>query len=128
MLRLPWSLTSRRYTRSLASILVCRFMLSLRQFDASVVSATESGAGSQAPDHMASTVLQFGAEPSDTLPSFIASFAHPVHVDKEISEDDSDPSSLGDDSEWREMGVVASASGKETLSQGSTLGQSYAPK
>lgn len=61
-------------------------MLSLRQFDASVVSATESGADSQAPDHMASTVLQFGAQPSATLPAFIASFAHPVHLDWSPSE------------------------------------------
>ena len=34
-----------------------------------------------------STVLQFGAQPSTSLPSIIASFAHPIHVDPSLLED-----------------------------------------
>ena len=51
-------------------------MLSLRQFDSSLGSAT----GPQLREHAASTVLQFGAHPSDSLPASIASFAHPVSI------------------------------------------------
>ncbi|KAI1782329.1 hypothetical protein LXA43DRAFT_1187693 [Ganoderma leucocontextum] len=78
----------------IASILTCHFMLSLRQFDNQ--------------EHTASTVLQFGARPSDSLPAFIASFAYPVHVDSALSQ--TDPDAIVDDgSEWREMDVVAPA-------------------
>ncbi len=58
-------------------------MLSLRQFDAMVASgATNSGIGTQGQEHTYSVpVLQFAAQASDSLPSFLASFAHPVHVE-----------------------------------------------
>ena len=36
--------------------------------------------------HTASAVLEFGAQPSTSLPPFIASFAHPIHVDPPLSE------------------------------------------
>ena len=39
---------------------------------------------------MADTVLEFGAQPSDSLPATIASFAHPVHVDTILAEMDQD--------------------------------------
>ncbi|PIL32878.1 hypothetical protein GSI_04996 [Ganoderma sinense ZZ0214-1] len=84
-------------TGSITSILVCRFILSLRRFDSGSSSevdtsdvriewlqATSSGLQRQLRGHMASTstgVLQFAALPSETLPAFIASFGHPVHVD-----------------------------------------------
>ncbi|KAI1786608.1 hypothetical protein LXA43DRAFT_48708 [Ganoderma leucocontextum] len=91
----------------ITSILVCHFMLSLRQFDSNMVANATSGTGSESRDHTMLTVLQFGARPSESLPSFIASFAHPVHVDWSLSETDSD--GLGDDDglEWREMDKVA---------------------
>ncbi len=94
-------LTNRR-ARSITSILTCHFMLSLREFD----SATRDSA--TASRHMASTVLQFGAQPSDSLPSFIASFAHPVHSIEmaALSEKDAD-APVDDGPEWREMEVVA---------------------
>ncbi|KAI1784502.1 hypothetical protein LXA43DRAFT_210190 [Ganoderma leucocontextum] len=86
----------------ITSILTCRFMLSLRQLDSSTASGTYSRPGSRVRDHAASTVLRFAAQPSDSLPSFIASFAHPVHVDSSLSE--TDPDEIVDDgSEWREM-------------------------
>lgn len=86
----------------ITSILTCHFMLSLREFD----SATRDSA--TASRHMASTVLQFGAQPSDSLPSFIASFAHPVHSIEmaALSEKDAD-APVDDGPEWREMEVVA---------------------
>ncbi|KAI1783113.1 hypothetical protein LXA43DRAFT_1067939 [Ganoderma leucocontextum] len=92
----------------ITSILTCRFMLSLRQFDSSSTAfPTLSVPGSQVREHTASAdVLQFAAQPSDTLPSFIASFAHPVHVDSALSE--TDPAEIFDDgSEWGEIDVVA---------------------
>ncbi|KAM5543652.1 hypothetical protein V8D89_002903 [Ganoderma adspersum] len=78
---------------SITSIIVCRFMLSLRQFDASIAYATRSGIGSDSPvrEHTAgSIVLQFAAQPADSLPPFLSSFAHPIHVDSDLSETDSD--------------------------------------
>ena len=62
----------------MTSILTCHFMLSLRQFDSAIVTATGVRG-----EHAVSSVLQFGAQPSDSLPGFIASFAHPVHLDSE---------------------------------------------
>ena len=77
------SLTKHYRRRSITSILVCRFMLSLREFDATKASRTISIPdlqGSQVLEHAGSTFLQFAAEPSHSLPAFIASFANPVHV------------------------------------------------
>ncbi len=89
------------FARSLASILVCRFMLALRQFDSSNASATDSGT-SPIRDDTASTVLRFGAQPSESLPAF---FAHPVHVDWSLSE--TEPDAIADDrSEWRDLDVA----------------------
>ncbi|PIL32835.1 hypothetical protein GSI_04952 [Ganoderma sinense ZZ0214-1] len=99
----------------LSSILVCRFMLSLRRFDASIVSATNSGIGSRVRDHTASTLLQFGAQPSESLPAFITSFAHPVHVDWSLSEAEAD-AIVDDGSESREMDAMATR--LETLPSG----------
>ncbi|KAI1788433.1 hypothetical protein LXA43DRAFT_637518 [Ganoderma leucocontextum] len=45
----------------LASILTCHFMLSLRQFDSTITSMNDSGLGPRVREHMASTVLEFGA-------------------------------------------------------------------
>ncbi|KAM5545067.1 hypothetical protein V8D89_001178 [Ganoderma adspersum] len=68
----------------IVSILVCRFMLSIRAFDSTLSSmATLPGIPSE---NAASMVLPFGAQPSDSLPAFISSFAHPVHVDSPLSE------------------------------------------
>ena len=68
--------------RRITSILVCHFMLYLREFDSNV-SATFSLPeiqGSQIREHVGSTFLEFSASPSHNLPTFIASFANPVHV------------------------------------------------
>ena len=62
-------------------------MLSLRRFDSAIGSATCS---EMVREHMASTVLEFSARPNDSLPALIASFAHPVHVDSELFDADSD--------------------------------------
>ncbi|PIL26898.1 hypothetical protein GSI_10036 [Ganoderma sinense ZZ0214-1] len=69
-----------------SSVLTCRFMLSLRQFDSAVADATDSGLGPQLQEHMAGSMLQFGAQPSDSLPASIASFANPVHVGDSLFE------------------------------------------
>ena len=63
-------------------------MLSLRQFDHDMASATNSvvTTGAREPD----MVLEFGAQSSATLPSFLASFAHPVHVASGLSEVETD--------------------------------------
>ena len=101
-----------------SSILVCRFMLALRRFDTSAMSTTHLGPSSESRvrDHgTASTVLQFAAQPSASLPTFIASFAQPVHVDSSLSGGDSD-----DEYEWREMDVVPSGPAPETPSYENT--------
>lgn len=59
-------------------------MLSLREFDSKIVSVKTPILGSQLREHMASAMLEFKAQPSTSLPSFIASFSHPVHVDSEM--------------------------------------------
>ena len=82
----PWLLMD-RFEISIASILTCRFMLSLRQFESTIHSATFSGPEPQLREHMASKVLPFGARPGGNLPTFIASFSHPVHVESDLSED-----------------------------------------
>ncbi|PIL32819.1 hypothetical protein GSI_04936 [Ganoderma sinense ZZ0214-1] len=92
-------------------------MISLRQFDSSIAPVpTFSMAASRVREYTASTVLQFAAQPSDTLPSFIASFAHPIHVDSILSDADSDATfaSESDGSEWREMDGIAPNRGLET--------------
>ncbi|KAI1786610.1 hypothetical protein LXA43DRAFT_1099008 [Ganoderma leucocontextum] len=86
----------------ITSILTCHFMLSLRKFDSTIASSTHSGPGSRVQEHMAfADVLQFAAQPSNTLPSFIASFAHPVHVDSALSEADSDEIVEDGSESWR---------------------------
>ncbi|KAI1784398.1 hypothetical protein LXA43DRAFT_1123642, partial [Ganoderma leucocontextum] len=93
----------------ITSILICRFMLSLRQFDSSPASVTyhDSEMGSRVREHTASRdILHFAAQPSDSLPAFIASFAGPVHVGSAMSE--TDPDAIDDDgAEWQEMDVMA---------------------
>ena len=64
--------------------------------------------GSQLREHMASAVLEFGAQPSTSLPSFIASFAHPVHVESVLSEMEPGES-IDDESERHEADVVEPA-------------------
>ncbi|PIL32832.1 hypothetical protein GSI_04949 [Ganoderma sinense ZZ0214-1] len=94
----------------ITSILTCHFMLSLREFDSTAMSAgTTTFAESRDGDPgMAMTMLQFGAQPSESLPSFIASFAHPVHVETALFESETDSDTPVDDGcEWREMDVVA---------------------
>ncbi|KAM5543380.1 hypothetical protein V8D89_002965 [Ganoderma adspersum] len=93
----------------IASILICHFMLSLPQFDSNAAFAADSGAGSRIRDHMASTGLQFGVQPSELLPAFIVSFAHPVHVDWSLSE--TEPGTIvNNGSERQEMDVMATES------------------
>lgn len=79
------------HEHSLASILTCRFMISLRQFDSTIANATHSELGSsRVRELVASTVLQFGAQPSDSLPAAISSFAHPIHIDESLFDVDPD--------------------------------------
>ncbi len=102
----PLCFLTHRHECRVTSILTCRFMLSLRQFDSTVASATYSGMGSRVREHMASTVLEFGAQPSDSLPALISSFAHPVHVDESLFE--MDPDYIAEDGpEGREIDVDA---------------------
>ena len=68
----------------MTSILTCRFMLALRQFDNTVAAATRSGLGPQLREHVESAVLQFGAQPSDSLPELVASFSYPIHLDTSL--------------------------------------------
>ncbi|KAI1784400.1 hypothetical protein LXA43DRAFT_1101438 [Ganoderma leucocontextum] len=90
----------------ITSILMCRFMLELRQFDTGPASLAFSETGSRLREHTASRdVLQFAALPSDSLPPFLTSFAGPVHVDSALSE--TDPDAFDDDGmEWQEMDVI----------------------
>ncbi|KAM5545100.1 hypothetical protein V8D89_001211 [Ganoderma adspersum] len=91
----------------ITSIITCRFMLSLRQFDNSVADGTTSGPGDRAQQRTGlGDLLQFAAHPTDSLPSFIASFAYPVHVESVLSETDSDGLADGG-SEWQEMDALA---------------------
>ncbi|KAI1781600.1 hypothetical protein LXA43DRAFT_671243 [Ganoderma leucocontextum] len=93
----------------ITSILVCRFILQLRQFDSSPASGRYSEAGSRVREHTASSdVLQFAAQPSESLPTFLTSFAHPVHVVSALSNSETDPDAIDDDGAgWQEMDVVA---------------------
>ena len=82
-------------------------MLSLRQFDSHVGPSTDSGMGSHLEGRTTLVdVLQFAAQPSDSLPPSIASFAHPVYVESALTETDSD-GLVNDGSEWRELDAVA---------------------
>ena len=68
---------------------------------------------------MADTVLEFGAQPSDSLPGFIASFAHPVHTDLALS--DMELNEIDEDldvSQQREADVVAQPSPNQGLAPG----------
>ena len=63
-------------------------MLSLRQFDSTTGLATFSlPDGSLVRERTTSTVLEFAAQPGNALPRFIASFAHPVHIESEMGLD-----------------------------------------
>ncbi len=53
---------------------------------------------------MAATMLEFGAQPSDSLPPFIASFVRPVHVDSILSE--MEPAIVDDGSERDKIDVA----------------------
>ncbi|KAM5545061.1 hypothetical protein V8D89_001172 [Ganoderma adspersum] len=92
---------------SITSILICRFMLSLREFESAFTSTTFSVSGSQVRDHATSTVLEFamGARSSRSLPPFIMSFAHPVHADSALLDMDSD-AIVGGGCEWEDTDVV----------------------
>ena len=76
-------------------------MILLRQFDSTLADTTASGLGPERREHMASTVLQFGAQPSYSLPALIASFANPVHVDSKW--DSELDAIIGDGLEGREL-------------------------
>lgn len=115
-------LTNRGYSRSITSILICRFILSLRQFDSTVSLATFSAPGSRSPEsNTHSMPLELTACPSDGLPPFIASFAHPVHANPSPCEAHVD--SIGEDSgelKSRDIGAVALPSdGSSRQSSGS---------
>ena len=63
-------------------------MLSIRAFDSTV---SYTATLPRIPtEHDTSMVLPFWAQPSENLPTFISSFAHPVHVDSPLSERDPD--------------------------------------
>ncbi|KAM5545284.1 hypothetical protein V8D89_001395 [Ganoderma adspersum] len=66
---------------AITSILTCRFMLSLRQFHTAIHSTTYSRMAMQVGEGEASTVLVAEAQHRESLPPFIVSFAHPVHVE-----------------------------------------------
>ena len=84
-------------------------MLAIRQFDNTVhPSMTLPGLESQLREHGAgadSVVLNFGAQHSDSLPPFIASFANPVHVDSPVHETDPDVA-VDDRCGWGELNVA----------------------
>ncbi|KAM5545075.1 hypothetical protein V8D89_001186 [Ganoderma adspersum] len=66
---------------SITSILVCRFMLSLREFESTAAPMPSFSLSElQDGENTGSVTLEFAAQPSDTLPALIAPFAHPVHV------------------------------------------------
>ena len=99
---------TRVHAHRVTSILACRFMLSLREFDSTIASMTNSELGPQLREHMASIKLEFAAQPSHSLPAFIASFAHPVHVDLNLVEKDLD-ASANNKSEAQEINAVIPA-------------------
>ena len=51
---------------------------------------TTQSTGVRESDMSPRPVLEFGAQSSATLPSFLTSFAHPVHVDSGLSEVEAD--------------------------------------
>ncbi|PIL32837.1 hypothetical protein GSI_04954 [Ganoderma sinense ZZ0214-1] len=110
------ALSLEAFVDPMTSILVSRFILSLRAFDSTVASAPDFDIGSQVRERMASTVLQFGAQSSENLPGFLASFAHPVHVDS-VSVFDRDSEVAGDSGyERRDTDMVALPPAPETPS------------
>ncbi|KAM5545059.1 hypothetical protein V8D89_001170 [Ganoderma adspersum] len=86
---------------SITSILVCRFMLSLRQVNSTIAPATLSVPVSPVREGKASAALEFGAQTTNDLPPFLASFAHPIYVNSDLSETDPD-ATFGSGSEWEE--------------------------
>ena len=83
-------------------------MILLRQFDSTIASATLPEVAPHLRDSTASVVLQFGAQPSKNLSNFIASFAHPVHVESVLSSVDSEEILEGvDEVEWRQVDARA---------------------
>ncbi|KAM5545178.1 hypothetical protein V8D89_001289 [Ganoderma adspersum] len=80
----------------ITSILICRFILSLRQFNSRTASPSYSRTSFRVGEHLVTTLVpEFAAKPGDILPDFIASFSHPVHTDSDLSETDID-SDAGD--------------------------------
>ncbi|PIL30105.1 hypothetical protein GSI_07753 [Ganoderma sinense ZZ0214-1] len=87
----------------ITSIILCRFMLSLNELHASISSMTRSGIDSRQVRQLAtSAVLQFAAQPTDSLPSFLASFSYPVHIESVMHDTESDGLS-DDESEEQEL-------------------------
>ena len=88
----------------ITSILVCRFMLSLRQFDTANARATFS-----MPSFLARepATLEFGVQACENLPPFIASFARPVHVEVPPEADSDDILAGGSESESQELDAAA---------------------
>ncbi|KAM5545175.1 hypothetical protein V8D89_001286 [Ganoderma adspersum] len=72
----------------ITSILICRFILALRQFNSRTASATYCSRVSGLL--VTRPVLDFSAQPSETLPGFIAPFSRPVHTGLDPSEADAD--------------------------------------
>ena len=68
----------------MTSILICRFIISLRKFDSRTICVTSS---SEIGGHL--PAIELAARPSDTLPSFLVSFSHPVHVHQDCPDTDS---------------------------------------
>ena len=63
-------------------------MLSLRQFHTSIHSTTYSRIVAQVREGEASAVLTVEAQHRESLPPFIVSFAHPVHVNSILPDPD----------------------------------------
>ena len=64
-------------------------MLSLREFESKAAPLPSfSLLELQEGENTGSVVLEFAAQPSDTLPALIVPFAHPIHVNSGLSQVD----------------------------------------
>ena len=82
-------------------------MLSLPKFDANILAPSiYPGTASQSGDYTILSVVQFGAQPNESLPLFLASFAHPVHVDWTLNPDMDADTRDDEGLEWLETDVL----------------------
>lgn len=106
-LRYPVSLRflTGHHGRRITSILVCHFVLALRQFDGMNGTMTES-------ERMPPTGVEFAGHRSENLPAFLASFAQPVHVDM-LSDTSSEADSDAATDEGLELQELPSAAASD---------------